>query len=52
MLPFDPTLYFIAAMLYAAQARAALKHQHPCTIYVGLAAVHFCMAVKKLLILG
>lgn len=44
---FDPTLYFVAAALYGAKARDALRHHHPCGCYVGLAVVHLAMALKK-----
>jgi len=45
----DPTLYLTAAMLYAAQARDALAHRHPCAGYIGLALVHLAMGFKKAL---
>jgi len=44
-----PNLYLTAALLYTAQARDAFAHPHPGLIYLGLAAVHFAIAVKKTL---
>ena len=48
MLTLDPTLYLIVALLYGAQARDAIRHGHVCRFYLGLTAVHLCLALKKL----
>ena len=45
-------LYFAlsAAFLYLAQARVAVMHHHPCSVYVALAALSIIKATTKIIL--